>query len=309
MSKILVTGANGQLGQCIKWVVNSYINTDKNNEYVFVGREDLDISNGIEVDKFLKNGNFDFIINCAAFTNVNGCKDDIHSFIVNSVGPLVLTKCAKKYDVKLVHISTDYVFDGDKNIPYVESDITNPLNCYGESKLIGEEYVLDYSKGYVFRTSWLYSIYGKNFLMTIANRIKEEKETEVVIDQVGTPTSARSLAKFLVWFVENCDERNIEPGLYHFSNEGVCSWYDFAVAIEDCLNVNKSGFKLRKNNLIFPITTEVYENKNNLQNEPRPSYSVLSNEKIKKYYPDINHWLIDLNNEIKFLGINGFWGN
>ena len=309
MSKILVTGANGQLGKCIQWVVNSTHKMNKDDKYIFVGRDDLDITNCMAIDRFLEENDIDIIINCAAFTNVNESQNDILSITVNALGPLFLARCAKKRDIKLIHISTDYVFDGEKNTPYTEDDEVNPVNSYGISKQLGEDYVLGYSNGYVFRTSWLYSTYGRNFLMTIADRIKNGKDTEVVIDQVGTPTSARALAKFLVWFVENSEEKQIEPGLYHFSNEGVCSWYDFAVAIKEKIKGSEYRFGLNTIGTITSITTKEYETKNNLINEPRPCYSVLSKEKIKKYYPDINHWLIDLTEEFMFLGLNGFWEN
>lgn len=308
MRKILVTGANGQLGKCIQWVVNSNFRTSKEDKYIFVGRDELDITNCMAIDRFLEENDIDIIINCAAFTNVNESQNDILSITVNALGPLFLARCAKKRDIKLIHISTDYVFDGEKNTPYTEDDEVNPVNSYGISKQLGEDYVLGYSNGYVFRTSWLYSSYGRNFLMTMANRYKNKMKTDVVIDQVGTPTSARSLAKFLVWFVENCDEKQIEPGLYHFSNEGVCSWYDFAAAIEDKLDLeNRYTVGLKKDSLFLPITTEDYEKKNGVTSVVRPAYSVLSNEKIKKYYPQINHWLKDINEELRFLSLANFW--
>jgi dTDP-4-dehydrorhamnose reductase len=308
MSRILVTGANGQLGHCLKWVVNSDKNKNKENEFIFVSRDDLDVSNEDSLKAFFSKNKVDYIINCAAYTNVDGSKGDIDGVTVgNVIAPTLLAEFAEMQDAVLVHISTDYVFDGKKNTPYTEDDKPNPLNTYGASKLIGETFVLNYSKGYVFRTSWLYSIYGKNFLLTMVNRIKNNKKTEVVIDQVGTPTSARALAMFLVWFVDNCETKKIEPGLYNFSNDGVCSWYDFASVIEDKLKKERYGMgMLHCSEIISPINTDEYNNKNNLNNEPRPAYSVLSNEKIKKYYPYINHWIVDLNNEVFFLGANGF---
>ena len=303
MSKILVTGANGQLGKCLKWAVNL------KHEYVFVGKDELDITNESDIDTFVHGNDYDFIINCAAYTDVNNCKNDMNAVSVNTIGPMNLAKIANRYNIKLIHISTDYVFNGEKNTPYTEEDEVGPLNFYGISKLLGEEAVLKYKMGYVFRTSWLYSIYGKNFLTTIAKRIKNKQNTDVVIDQIGSPTSARTLAKFLVWFIDNFEEIGIEPGLYHFSNNGLCSWYDFAVAIEDKIKRADYQFGLIKEGIISPITTKEYDKKNNLASEQRPAYSVLSNDKIRKYYPNINHWLIDLAEEIRFLGMNDFWGD
>lgn len=305
MKNILVTGGNGQLGSCIKWVTKSRKNEEYN--YTFVDVNDLDITNSEAVDSFFSNNSFDYIINCAAFTDVNNSQNNITAFNVNVMGPMILTNCANKYGMKIIHISTDYVFDGNRNTPYTEDDEAKAINSYGITKLMGEKYVSMYPQSYIIRTSWLYSIYGKNFFLSMLNRIKSGKETEVVIDQVGTPTSARSLAKFLVWLVENGESKNVPYGIYHFSNEGVCSWYDFAVAIEDKTKRENFSFNLEKNGVIKPITTKAYEEKNNLKNEPRPTYSVLSKEKIKQYYPEINHWLIDLSNEAFYLGLNGYW--
>jgi dTDP-4-dehydrorhamnose reductase len=292
--EILVTGGNGQLGKSIR---NNIKN--KKHNFIFVDKNELDITNTREVEKYFENHKIDIVINCAAFTNVDNSKNNISSHLVNTFGPLNLALCASNYDATMIHISTDYVFDGEKNTPYTELDNAIPLNDYGKTKLDGENCILKFDDVFVFRTSWLYSIYENNFLRTMFNRISSKKETFVVNDQVGTPTSAKSLANFLLWFIDNYKEKNIKNGLYHFSNEGVASWYDFAKTIE--LLYKEKTCKEYKN-LIKPCSTDEYLKMIGKEIEKRPNYSVLSKDKIKKIYGEnINHWVIELSNEIKDL--------
>jgi len=226
MIKILVTGANGQLGQCIKDAASDFLECD----LFFASRSDLDIEIETEVKEFFRNHSFDYCINTAAFTNVEKAENESDAaFSVNAIAVKNLSEVCKNNDVVLFHISTDYVFDGKQNRPYLEIDKTNPINVYGASKLKGEEYILERCKRYfIFRTSWLYSQYGHNFLNTVLKYIKEGKSLTVTTEQIGTPTNANDLARAILEVI--CSGSDAY-GLYHFSNEGEATWYDFAKAI------------------------------------------------------------------------------
>lgn len=261
MIKVLVTGAKGQLGQCIKDVASDFPECD----IFFATRSDLDIEKKDAVNQFFEQHNFDYCINTAAYTNVEKAESEANAaFNINAEGVRNLSEACNNRDVVLVHISTDYVFDGNQDRPYLETDKTNPINVYGASKLKGEEYIQKICKRYfIFRTSWLYSQYGHNFLNTVLKFIKEGKSLTITTEQTGTPTNANDLATAVLTVI--CTESNAF-GLYHFSNEGEATWYDFAEAI---FNSNKQFdvSKLAKT-AHYPTFAA------------RPKYSVLSKTKI-----------------------------
>src|SRR5690554_5847933 len=231
MHNILVTGSNGQLGNEFRLVVEE---KDKINNYYFTDVADLDITNKNDVSKFLVANNIDIVVNCAAYTNVDKAEDDKEKAdLINHIGPKNLAEVCRERNGYLIHISTDYVFDGTKNTPYVETDETNPLGVYGETKLRGENAIINSGCEYVIiRSSWFYSSFGKNFLKTMQKLTAEKETVNVVFDQVGTPTYAGDLAEAIIKFIE-IDIKEVRNQIYHFSNEGVCSWYDFAVAINE----------------------------------------------------------------------------
>ena len=283
---ILVTGSDGQLGNCLKDVVNLSIPTD--NEWIFLSRKELDITDLENVEAIFNKYKPDYVINCAAYTNVDKAfsnhEEAEKAYIINEYGSINLITQCEHYNSKLVHISTDFVFDGKKNTPYKTDDETNPLSIYGKSKLAGERRILKHNNAYVIRTSWLYSEYGNNFFKTMYNRIKNYEPTFVVDDQVGTPTYAGDLAKYIY---DAVTYRGFVSNLNHFSSEGCCSWYDFAKTIE---LLNNPGLTLGRVK-IYPISTKGYEEKIGKNLENRPSYSVLSNN--DKLYP-APHWLESL---------------
>jgi len=262
----LVTGASGQLGSELK-------NMLKNNG-VYLDKSDLDITDYDLVNRFfVKNKNIVAIINCAAYTAVDRAETDVElATKVNVEGAKNLAKTG----LPVVQISTDYVFDGNKSTPYIESDATNPKSVYGKTKLMGEKEVLENAKtAVVIRTSWLYSKYGKNFLKTMIKLGSEKEKLDVVFDQVGTPTYAADLAKVILDLLPQI--KNGTKEIYHFSNEGVCSWYDFAKEI-----MNLEGLKCE----VRPIESKDYQTI-----AARPSFSVLNKNKIKQTFcVKINHW-------------------
>ena len=226
MKKILVTGSSGQLGQCLKQLLLSATDIS----CYFATREDLDITNSDEVQRFFSEHNFDYCINTAAYTNVEKAESEQkEAFLINAEGAYSLAKACKKHNVVLLHISTDYVFDGMAKTPYQEQDPTNPLNVYGASKLKGEQHIGDtWNKHFIIRTSWLYSQYGHNFLNSMLEFAEQKKALAITTQQTGTPTNANDLAQVLVTIIKT---RNTRYGVYHFSNQGEATWYDFATAI------------------------------------------------------------------------------
>lgn len=262
MMNVLVTGGNGQLALCIKEVSE---NLSEYN-FIFLDYEDLNITNKEDVDIFFNNNNISYCVNCAAFTNVDKSENEKEtSKKVNEDGALFLAKACATNNVKLIQISTDFVFDGKQSFPYKEGDPSNPLGVYGQTKLNGELAVIESINTYfIIRTSWLYSEYGNNFLKTMLRLGNERDEISVVYDQVGTPTYAKDLAEVIIKIITN---NNKNYGVYHYSNEGVASWYDFAKAIFD-----ESNTKVN----LLPIKSEAYP-----LPSKRPSYSVLDKEKIK----------------------------
>ncbi|WP_452599558.1 dTDP-4-dehydrorhamnose reductase [Pontimicrobium sp. MEBiC01747] len=259
--KVLVTGANGQLGQTIKEL---FFENDKNIEFVFVKKADLDISNVEKLKAFFKETNFDYCINCAAYTNVEQAEDSQElAFKINAEAVKNIATICNKNNIILIHISTDYVFDGEKKTPYLETDMANPLNEYGRSKYAGEQYIKEITvKYFIIRTSWLYSKYRKNFFKTIVNKINENQSLKITTAETGTPTSCIDLAEFIYTLILS---RSRNFGVYHYSNEGEATWYDFAIEIASHYN----HYNISK---ITPVDSFKTKAK-------RPRYSVLSKSK------------------------------
>jgi len=273
---ILVTGANGQLGSELRYLVeNSKFKIDhreypwvQNSKFHFVTRNELDLSNLCTMEDFFEGKHFDAIINCAAYTAVD--KAESEQELANTINyrfVSMLAKIAKRNNTKLIHISTDYVFDGKNHRPYVESDPTDPQGVYGETKCDGENAILSVAleNAIIIRTSWVYSSYGNNFVKTMLRLGRERDTLGVIFDQVGTPTYARDLAQAILDILPQIN--NAKPEIYHYSNEGVASWYDFAKAIFEL-----SGVTCQVN----PITTDQYPTP-----ASRPHYSLLNKTKIK----------------------------
>jgi len=271
--KILVTGANGQLGSELQLLAVNY----KNFEFCFTDIETLNISNSEAVNSYLHQYQPDIIVNCAAYTAVDKAEEEREKVtLINATAPAILADSAKSIGAMLIHISTDYVFDGKSWIPYSENHKTSPNSAYGKSKLNGEIKALESGVCMVIRTSWLYSSFGNNFLKTILKKGKEQKELNVVFDQVGCPTWANDLARAILSIIE-MGKNGFKPEIFHYSNEGVCSWYDFAkeIALMGDLNCK-----------INAILSSQYK-----MAASRPPYSVLDKTKIKLTYGiEIPHW-------------------
>jgi len=281
--KILVTGSEGQLGKCISAIKHNY----ENYEFIFRDK-DLDITKEKDLENFFCNENIDFVINCAAYTRVDDAESELQEAErINVLGVKYLALMSSKYLFKLIHISTDFVFDGIKSFPYIEDDEPNPINIYGKTKLLAEEEVEKYAYQYmIIRTAWLYSIYGNNFLKTIIRLSKDKKDISIVFDQVGTPTNAGDLANIILDLIPFFEKGKNQ--VYHYSNEGVASWYDFAEEISNIMNLKMK---------ILPITSNEY-----ITRAKRPYYSVLNKSKIKFFLDvEILHWKKSLKKCIKDL--------
>lgn len=276
----LVTGANGQLGNELKLKLQ--------DKAVYVDKDELDITDAEAVKNFVSARNFDAIINCAAYTAVDKAESDEKlAELINVEGPKNLAATG----VPLIHISTDYVFDGTNCRPYIETDEANPQSVYGKTKLAGEKAVMDNAQtAVIIRTAWLYSTFGNNFVKTMQRLGKERDTLNVVFDQVGTPTYAADLAGAIVAILPQ-----MKPGMkeiYHFSNEGVCSWYDFALAIMAQSDIDCT---------VLPIESKDYPTAAH-----RPCYSVLNKAKIKRDFNlKINNWAVSLAECVEKIN-NGF---
>jgi dTDP-4-dehydrorhamnose reductase len=226
MKKILVTGANGQLGRCLKDASLNYPSL----EFQFVDRTQLDISKATSVKEFFSSQSFDYCINTAAYTNVEKAEsEEDAAFSTNAIGAKNIAEACAEGNMVLIHISTDYVFDGEKRAPYLESDPTNPISVYGASKLKGETNIQEIcNTHFIVRTSWLYSQYGHNFLNSMLRFAEEGRDLTITTEQLGAPTNANDLATAVLGMIQSDSE---EYGLYHFSNKGSGTWYDFAEAI------------------------------------------------------------------------------
>lgn len=267
---VLVTGASGQLGQSLQYIASQY----PEMQFVFATSQDLDITNIDAVTDFFKNNKIDYCVNTAAYTAVDKAESESKkAYSVNVIGPKNLAIACQKNSATLIHISTDFVFDGSSEKPYSESDTTNPIGVYGQTKLDGEaEVVSNCSKHYIIRTSWVYSQFGNNFMKTMLRLAQDRSELNVVSDQIGTPTNAVDLAKAVLEIISSNFKHLAHDnyGIYNFSNEGICSWYDFAVEI---FKQNKIDIKVN------PIPTTAYPTP-----AKRPKYSVLDKSKIKSTF-------------------------
>lgn len=287
--KVLVTGSNGQLGTEIRNLIpasgHDFIFTDV-NEIPGVKTDYLDITDGDAVNAMVSNLGFDVIVNCAAYTNVDKAEEDqFAAQMLNCVAAANLARAASQANAVLIHISTDYVFSGTASVPYKEDDPKHPLGVYGRTKLAGEHAVLESGcKSIIIRTSWLYSPYGKNFVKTMRTLTESLDSLSVVYDQVGSPTCAADLASLILKIIdENMLDRT---GVYHYSNEGAISWYDFAKAI-CCLSGNECDIK--------PVRSLEYPTK-----AQRPQYSVLDKNKVKRTFgAEVPYWMDSLKKTIE----------
>ena len=264
---VLVTGASGQLGQAIQFIAKNHSEI----KFVFCSSSDLDISNKENCQTVFQKTKPDFCINAAAYTAVDKAESERDKAeLINVLGSKNIAEVCNNFDVKLIHISTDFVFDGSNDKPYTETQITNPKGVYGQTKLDGEKAIQQvFSKYYIIRTSWVYSQFGNNFMKTMLRLASERTALSVVNDQIGTPTNAVDLAEALVQIILSANQQptNDNYGIYNFSNEGECSWYDFAKKIFEINNVSID---------LSAIPTEQFPTP-----AQRPKYSVLDKSKIK----------------------------
>ena len=274
MEIILVTGSKGQLGMALRSLQNSI----PSSNFFFTEKQNLDITNLKAVENFVTKNNITTIINCAAFTNVDEAEDE-HELAnnINNIAVENLGKIAKKYQLKLIHISTDYVFDGNSEKPYSENDKTNPKNIYGITKLKGENALLNINPAntIIIRTSWLYSAFGNNFVKTILRLSKEKETISVVNNQIGSPTNAIDLAEAILKIIPLINTNQTE--IYHYSNKGKCSWFQFA---EEIVKLTNAKCK------VLPIDSKDFKTK-----AKRPNFSLLNTTKIQKAFKiEISDW-------------------
>ena len=293
--RILVTGKNGQLGKSIHKLVNTDTRIDNNqssNDFIFVGREDLNLSKNSNISHYFDNNDrFDIIINCAAYTAVDKAEEEV--VLANQINHLAvaqLAQIAKNQQARLIHISTDYVFDGESDKPYTETDITNPINIYGKTKLAGEQALQEImpTNAIIVRTSWVYSEFGNNFVKTMLRLGKQRDELSVVSDQIGSPTYAADLANAILDIIQNKAFKGVgqKTKIYHYLNEGEISWYDFAQEV----------FKLAKIDCkVNPITTQQYPTP-----AKRPKNTLMNKDKIVEIFSlVISDWVVSLQDCIK----------
>lgn len=269
---ILVTGANGQLGNEMQVLARENLQ----HTYFFTDVQELDICDEQAVYAYVSEHKIDIIVNCAAYTAVDKAEDNVELCDkLNNIAPGYLARAAQANGAAMIQVSTDYVFDGTAHIPYTEEEPTCPASVYGSTKLAGEQNVMDHcEKAMVIRTAWLYSIYGNNFVKTMIRLGQERDSLGVIFDQIGTPTYANDLAQAIFAAIN----KGVIRGIYHFSDEGVCSWYDFTIAIHRLAGIASCKVK--------PLHTADYPAK-----APRPHYSVLDKTKIKDTFGiEIPHW-------------------
>ncbi|MBQ8009116.1 MAG: dTDP-4-dehydrorhamnose reductase [Bacteroidaceae bacterium] len=274
--RVLVTGANGQLGNEMRRQSTLH----RPHQYFFTDVAELDICDKEAVDAFVKDNAIEVIVNCAAYTAVDKAEDNVELCDkLNHIAPCYLAEAAQKHGAYLIQISTDYVFDGTAHKPYTEEDETCPNSVYGKTKASCEHDIMQLcARTMIIRTAWLYSIFGNNFVKTMVKLGREREQLGVVFDQIGTPTFAADLAAAIYTAIN----KGIVPGIYHFSNEGVCSWYDFTLAIHRLAGITTCDVR--------PLHTDEYPAK-----APRPHYSVLDKTKIKQTYGiRIPHWEVSL---------------
>ncbi|EXY75011.1 dTDP-4-dehydrorhamnose reductase [Bacteroides fragilis] len=269
---ILVTGANGQLGNEMQVLARENLQ----HTYFFTDVQELDICDEQAVYAYVSEHKIDIIVNCAAYTAVDKAEDNVELCDkLNNIAPGYLARAAQANGAAMIQVSTDYVFDGTAHIPYTEEEPTCPASVYGSTKLAGEQNGMDHcEKAMVIRTAWLYSIYGNNFVKTMIRLGQERDSLGVIFDQIGTPTYANDLAQAIFAAIN----KGVVRGIYHFSDEGVCSWYDFTIAIHRLAGIASCKVK--------PLHTADYPAK-----APRPHYSVLDKTKIKDTFGiEIPHW-------------------
>ena len=286
MKQILVTGCRGQLGSELQKLAPAY---DETCVFHFTDVDELDITDRQAVYDYIESHSISIVVNCAAFTAVDRAESEPELCdLLNNVAPGYLAEAVESVGGTMIQVSTDYVFDGCGHRPYLEDDPTNPQTVYGRTKLEGEEAVIRTCAGsMVVRTAWLYSTFGNNFVKTMLRLGKERETLGVVFDQVGSPTYARDLAAFILTAID----KGIVPGVYHYTNEGVCSWYDFTRAIHRIAGIEEKNCK------VSPIHTEDYP-----VPAPRPHYSVLDKQKVKDTYGiDIPWWEDSLKDCLKEL--------
>jgi len=299
--RILVTGKNGQLGRSIQKIINEQGNSPRSNneqqvnDFIFVGREELDLSSENNINLYFNNNDkFDIIINCAAYTAVDKAEEELE--LANQVNHLAvkqLAQIAKNQQAKLIHISTDYVFDGESDKPYTETDKTSPINVYGKTKLAGEKVLQEVmpTNATIIRTSWVYSEFGNNFVKTMLRLGKERDQISVVSDQIGSLTYATDLAEVILTIINSKDYRNKgrqSTEIYHYSNEDKISWYDFA----------KEIFKMAKIDCkVNPIATDQYPTP-----AKRPRCTFMNKDKIiETFGVNIPDWKESLTKVFKFI--------
>ena len=283
MKNILITGANGQLGNEMRVLSAEY----PEHTYFFTDVTELDICDAPAVRNFVKENDIHVIVNCAAYTAVDKAEENVELCTrLNADAVGYLAEAAEANQSEFIQISTDYVFDGTAHVPYRETELVCPESVYGSTKLAGERNALTLcTRAMVIRTAWLYSTFGNNFVKTMIRLGKERDSLGVIFDQVGTPTYARDLARAIYAAIV----QGVQPGIYHFSNEGVCSWYDFTKAIHRLAGITACQVK--------PLHTEEYPTP-----AKRPHYSVLDKSKIKATYEiDIPYWMDSLQNCINQL--------
>ncbi|MFA6197429.1 MAG: dTDP-4-dehydrorhamnose reductase [Sulfurimonas sp.] len=284
MFNVLVTGSNGQLGSEIKELASA------NKYFFFTDRTTLDITNPHAIKEFIEQNSINTIINCAAYTAVDKAESDAElADKINHLAVKYLAQISKEKNIKLIHISTDYVFDGKSHMPYCEDDATNPNGIYGATKLAGEKAMEEINphNSIIIRTSWVYSSYGANFVKTMLRLGKEKESLGVIYDQVGTPTYARDLAQAILEIMPKIQNEKVE--IYNYSNEGVTSWYDFA---KEIMRMSKSRCQINS------IETKEYPTP-----ATRPHYSLLNKTKIKtEFNIAIPYWKDSLDDCLKKMG-------
>ncbi len=281
MKKALVTGASGQLGSAIKSVKDEF----KDLHLTFKSSQELDITNANAIEELLDKEAFDIIINTAAYTAVDKAETEPEKAqMINATAVKFLAESTNKRGITFIHISTDYVFDGSQKEARLESDQTNPIGVYGQTKLEGEQFALAINpKTIIIRTAWVYSKYGANFVKTMLRLFSEKQEIGVINDQLGSPTNAIDLARVIATIIS---QDSLEYGVFHYSNEGECTWYDFAMKIKE---LSDSSIHINA------IPTSAYPTP-----AKRPAYSLLDKTKIKRtYHLEIPHWEESLKRELK----------
>lgn len=280
MASILITGANGQLGNELKYLSKQYYGYD----FTFTDIDTLDITNSSTISESIRNLRPEWIVNCAAYNLVDKAESEPEAaMLINGTAVKNITEALTGTECRFIHISTDYVYDGNSNVPYDENAPANPQSAYGRSKLAGEKYALLHPGSMIIRTSWLYSSHGNNFVKTMLRYGAERDSLRVVFDQTGTPTYAADLAGAIMSIISGVIRNRFafKAGIYNYSNEGVCSWYDFASEI-----IKEAGLNCQVN----PVLSKDYR-----QAAKRPSYSVMDKNKIKENYNiNIPHWRTSL---------------